>query len=158
MAEAVNFYTSLFAREDANNFDEILRHIPRLVSVIDNELLTQLPTLEEVKTAVWHLDPQSAAGPDGFNGKFYRSCWATIHSDVVKAVQEFFLDIPQPTVMASALITLIPKKTSPATFSDFCPICLTNFLSKVCTRIIATRLNKLLPTLISPEQTGFLPG
>lgn len=60
--------------------------------------------------------------------------------------------------MASALITLIPKAQSPQTFSDFRPICLTNFLSKVCTRIIATRLGTLLPKLISPEQTEFLPG
>lgn len=158
MAEAVSFYKSLFAREPTNNYDDILRHILTLVSSEDHAYLTHIPFPEEVKSAVWNLDPHSAAGPDGFNGNFYRSCWSIIQTDVIKAVHEFFLGVPQPTVMANALITLIPKKHSPATFSDFCPICLTNFLSKVCTRIVASRLSTLLPRLISPEQTGFLPG
>lgn len=158
MTAAVSFYKDLFAPAATQNHAAILSYIPRLVSDEDNTRLTMLPTASEIKDAVWHLDPHSAAGPDGFHGMFYRSCWSVIHSDVEKAVQEFFLGIPQPSIMASAFITLIPKTSSPQSFSDFRPICLTNFLSKVCTRIIATRLGLLLPKLISPEQTGFLPG
>lgn len=78
--------------------------------------------------------------------------------DVILAVQEFFPSIPQPLVMASSLITLISKVSAPHTFSYFRPICLTSFLSKICTRIIATRLSTSLPKLISPDQTGFLKG
>lgn len=157
-AEAVSFYTALFAQEPVVNCEQIIWHIPILVSADDNSALTQLPLSDEIKDAVWHLDPHSASGPDGFDENFYRSCWPIIHKDVVLAVHEFFLGVPQPRVMASALITLIPKKSAPATFSDYRPICLTNFISKVCTRIVASRLCKLLPRLISPEQTGFLPG
>lgn len=158
MASTVEFYTTLFAREATSNHSAILSHIPSILTAQDNLMLTGLLTESEVKTAVWSLDPHSAAGPDGFHGHFYRSCWNVIHSDVFKAVQEFFLGVPQPSIMARALITLIPKVSSPQTFGDFRPICLTNFLSKVCTRIIATRLGTILPCLISPEQTGFLPG
>lgn len=158
MASAVEFYTALFAQESTDNHSTILSHIPSLLTTQDNLMLTGLPTELEVKTAVWSLDPHSASGPDGFHGHFYRSCWNVIHLDVLKAVQEFFLGISQPSIMARALITLIPKVSSPQTFSDFRPICLTNFLSKVCTRIIATRLGTLLPRLVSLEQTGFLPG
>lgn len=77
---------------------------------------------------------------------------------MVKEVQEFFLGIPQPTGMASALITLIPKGSSPRTFGEYRPICLSNFMSKVCTCILATRLNQIQPKLIFPEQTGFMKG
>lgn len=158
MLAAVDYYTDLFARAPTSNHTEVLSSIPCLVTDADNLMLTQLPLESEVKAAVWSLDPQSAAGPDGFNGHFYRSCWSIINLDVLKAVQEFFIGVPQPTVMASAILTLIPKVQSPQTFGDFRPICLTNFISKVCTRIIATHLNQLLAKLISPEQTGFLAG
>lgn len=58
--------------------------------------------------------------------------------------------------MLFSVITLIPKKQCPATYADFCPICLSNFISKVTTRIIATWLSTWLPSIISAEQIGFL--
>lgn len=78
--------------------------------------------------------------------------------DVYKAVQEFFLGILPPSQLAAAPITLIPKVASPQSFSEYCPICLTNFLAKVITRLISTRLADLLPHLISQEQAGFMKG
>lgn len=78
--------------------------------------------------------------------------------DVHKEVQEFFLGIRSPRQLASTLIILIPKVANPSTFADFCPICLTNFIAKVITRLIAMRLSVLLPKLISQEQVSFMKG
>lgn len=78
--------------------------------------------------------------------------------DVLKAVQEFFIGIRPPGQVAAVLITLIPKVTSPTTFSEYRPICLTNLLAKVITRLIATRFSSLLPKVISPKQAGFMKG
>lgn len=81
-----------------------------------------------------------------------------IHTDVHKAMQEFFLGVPPPGQVAASLITLNPKVANPQTFSDYKHICLTKFLSKVITQIIATQLSSYLPRLISPKQAGFLKG
>lgn len=147
--EAVSFYTSLFAKEPTGDYDLILQHIPPLITEDDNLHMTQILQATEIKEEVWQLDPHSAAGPDGYHGNFFRSYWSIIQTDVVIAVQEFFIGIPQPSIMAGALLTLLPKGASPHTFCDFRPICLTNFISKVCTRIIATRLGTLLPATIA---------
>lgn len=94
--------------------------------------------MDEVQAAVWNLSPSSAASPDGFPCSFYRHFWDVIRLGVLLAVQEFFLGIPIPKAMAASLICLLPKTANPTTFADYRPIRLTNFLSKVVTRIIST--------------------
>ncbi|MQM14591.1 hypothetical protein Taro_047525 [Colocasia esculenta] len=50
--------------------DETLVHvIPSIVSEAQNLELTAIPSREEIKAAVWSLNPSSAPGPDGFTGK-----------------------------------------------------------------------------------------
>ncbi|CAH9106369.1 unnamed protein product [Cuscuta epithymum] len=96
----------------------------------------QLPNDLEVKNAVWSLNQNGAPGPDGFNGKFFKKCWDIVGPDVVKAVQEFHMGFPVPKGMASSLIALIPKIDNPDSFADYRPICLSNFINKVCTKVV----------------------
>ncbi|CAH9110409.1 unnamed protein product [Cuscuta epithymum] len=76
------------------------------------------------------MDKNSAPGPDGYNGVFFRHCWDIVGQDVVRAVQDFFQGNVIPTATASSLIVLIPKKDKISTFSEFRPISLSNFVSK----------------------------
>lgn len=107
---------------------------------------------------MWDLSPTSADGPDGFSGSFYRHFWQLISLDVYKAIQEFLLGIRPPCKVVATLITLIPKVTNRTAFSEFRPIFLINFVAKVITWLIATRLSTLLMRLISYEQAGFMKG
>ncbi|VFQ90762.1 unnamed protein product [Cuscuta campestris] len=158
LKEANFYFQQLYSKKVSENTEDFLSHIPKLLTVDDNSLLTQLPNEEEVKDAIWNLDPLSAAGPNGFTGEFYKSCWDIIKEDVVKAVQEFFLGIPIPKSLNECSIILIPKKDNPITFEDFRPICLSNFIAKVNTKVISQRLRNLLPKLTSEEQGGFVVG
>jgi len=156
--EAISFYSNLFMAEDCSEMEPLLHCLPSSLEASDNVLLSRPPTREEVKEAVWKLDPDSAAGPDGFSGTFFRQCWEIVQEDVYKAMLDFYAGVPIPRAIASAQIVLIPKNNNPETFADFRPICLCTFISKVSTRIIATRLRKILPKLISNEQAGFVEG
>nr|XP_033515384.1 secreted RxLR effector protein 78-like [Nicotiana tomentosiformis] len=44
------------------------------------------------------------------------------------------------------------------TFSDLRPISLSNFINKVISRVVHDRPEKILPSLISPNQSGFVKG
>ena len=53
-------------------------------------------------------------------------------------------------------LALIPKENRPLTFSRFRPISLCNSSYKILTKILATHLKPILPTLISENQGGFM--
>ena len=56
------------------------------------------------------------------------------------------------------LIMLLPKVNFPQDFSQFRPISLCNFVNKVISKLLAVRLAKVLPSVISPQQSGFVKG
>ena len=46
--------------------------IPNLIDDTTNNILTMLPYKEEVKNAVFELNPDGVPGPDGFGACFYQ--------------------------------------------------------------------------------------
>ena len=57
------------------------------------------------------------------------------------------------------IISLIPKKDKDKTIlENLRPISLLNVDYKILTKTIAKRLEKLLPRIINPDQTGYVKG
>jgi hypothetical protein len=64
--------------------------IPRMITDEANNILTTLPSMEEVKNAVFALNKEGAPGPDGFGAYFFQTYWSIIHLDVFNAVTQFY--------------------------------------------------------------------
>lgn len=73
-------------------------------------------------------------------------------------VQEFFHGRQLKRYYSHTCLALIPQIESPANFSKLRPISLTNFSSKIISKVISRRINLLLPKLISKNQSGFVKG
>jgi hypothetical protein len=155
----VNHFQNLFC---TNSFvqDQILVEevIPKLVDDNVNNLLTILPSKDEIKHAVFDLNKDGAPGPDGFGAHFFQTYWEIIQEDVVNAVLQFFISgWILPNFNSNTLI-LIPKSANAESIQHFRPIALANFKFKIISKVLADRLATIMPSIISQEQRGFIKG
>ncbi|XP_058099686.1 uncharacterized protein LOC131244037 [Magnolia sinica] len=58
----------------------------------------------------------------------------------------------------ASLISLLPKNLTAKGFVAYLPISLCNVIYKIFSKILASRLSKILPRLISMEQGDFVKG
>ena len=84
------YFDELFTSNNPPDPTTHFEGIRNKVSSNMNRNLTR-PVLEnEVKRAVFSINPFSAPGDDGFNAKFYQFFWEIIKEDVIRAVRSFF--------------------------------------------------------------------
>ncbi|XP_070018000.1 uncharacterized protein [Nicotiana sylvestris] len=73
-------------------------------------------------------------------------------------VLHFYGGAALPKSITHTNLVLLPKKPRVETFSDLRPISLSNFINKVLSRVLHDRLENFLPSLISPNHSGFVKG
>jgi len=114
---------------------------------------------EEVWKTIKELPSDKAPGPDGFTGRFYKSCWPIIKVDVMAAISAVWSrKFDNFGALNSAFITLLPKKEGADQPKDFRPISLVHSFAKLITKLLANRLAGHLQQMVSPNQNAFIKG
>ncbi|XP_058084060.1 uncharacterized protein LOC131231775 [Magnolia sinica] len=108
--------------------------------------------MEEVRQAALPLPSGGAPGPNGFGGSFFKGCWQIVCADILEATTFLFKGGDLPRAFTSTLMCLILKSVAPSAFHHFRPISLCNYIYKIFSKVIASRLAAVLPGLISSEQ------
>ncbi|KAL2237446.1 UNVERIFIED_CONTAM: hypothetical protein Sindi_0936300 [Sesamum indicum] len=155
---AVHFFESLLSDTSATSLPH---DFPFQFPQIHQDVLSNLcqpPSHDDIKEVVFSINKDSVAGPDGFSSAFFQACWNTIVEDVHAAVMDFFRGTPMPRSFSATSIILIPKNESPQSWSEFRPISLCNVTNKILSKLLYTKISQALPDLISPSQSGFVPG
>ncbi|XP_009775039.1 uncharacterized protein [Nicotiana sylvestris] len=78
--------------------------------------------------------------------------------EIVQAVQEFFITARMYKCINCTTITLVPKVNSPTTAREFRPIACCTVLYKIISKILSSRLQGVITSVISEAQAGFIPG
>ncbi|GJT91737.1 hypothetical protein Tco_1080582 [Tanacetum coccineum] len=113
---------------------------------------------QEVKEAIFSMGNDKSPGPDGYTADFFKEAWDIVSNDVTKAVKEFFTNGTLLKEVNHTIIALIPKIASPTRINDYQPISCCNVIYKCISKIIANRIKDSLKTLVSPNQSAFVPG
>ncbi|KAL2498966.1 Uncharacterized protein Adt_24516 [Abeliophyllum distichum] len=137
---------------------EVFKSSETIQPSTDNLKLNQTPTLTEVREAIFSIDPDSIAGPDGFSSHFVQVCWDIVSEDVFQAVLDFFAGGHLPRSFAATSIVLLPKRDNAYRWSEFRHISLCTVFNKLIMKLMNSRLSTLLPQIISAPQSRFITG
>uniref|UniRef100_A0A3P9CYM2 Reverse transcriptase domain-containing protein n=1 Tax=Maylandia zebra TaxID=106582 RepID=A0A3P9CYM2_9CICH len=114
-------------------------------------------TLIEVKQAIGSLRVGKSPGNDGFPSDFYKVFVDELAPRLLSVYQDAFQRGRLPFSMRSAVITLLHKKgKDPQHCGNYRPISLINVDEKIISKILAFRLEKVLPYLVHRDQVGFV--
>ena len=122
------------------------------------DILNNRITHEEIKRSIFSIDNTKAPGPDGFSSLFFKRAWSVVGSEVCEAVADFFSSGCLLREINCTIIALVPKVPNPSSMHDYRPISCCNTIYKCISKIIAARIKRCLPHIISPTQVAFVQG
>ncbi|XP_075660413.1 uncharacterized protein LOC142630317 [Castanea sativa] len=153
--ELLNYYEELFSSSNSSISIEVLEKI--LCSITEEmnaDLVGNFSGLE-VLEALNQMAPLKALGLDGMPPLFYQHFWEVMQYDVTNAVLSWLNTGTLPDPINHTLITLVPQVDNPELVTEFRPISLCNVLYKIYSKVLANRLKKFLPSLITEHQYAF---
>lgn len=133
-------------------------NLPSLTHAQSQDLNAPI-TVEEITTIVKSLPRGKAPGPDGFSNEYYHAFIHTLAPHICAIFNHAMTTGDLPMEMLQATIVTLPKPgKSPDQPANFRPISLLNSDTKLYAKILASRILKVLPNLIDPDQVGFIKG
>ena len=138
--------------------EEVLNCVDPRVTREMNEGLVAPFNSDEIWQALESIGDLKAPGADGMPSIFYKKIWSLIGDNVKQEVLNVLNGGPMPEGWNDTIIVLIPKTNFPQKINDLRPINLCNVLYKLISKVLANRLKKILPEIISPSQSAFVLG
>ena len=149
-----------YAKMMAKNFKK-QTHKQKRISYSLKTKLEQDPTRHELDEFVTKKlkAKLKSPGPDGIPYEFVTVMWKEIRSLVFRMIEWFFVNKTMPRNVPEGLIVFLPKKGKYKTIiKNLRPLTLLNSIYKIASGMIAERIKKVLPSIISQNQYGFTEG
>lgn len=158
-----NYYSKLYSSElsphdwDSPNPLDLLA-FPQVDEVASGDMGAPI-TISEVKEAIKSLQSNKSPGPDGYTTEFYKTFSTVLAPMLVRVFNDAHLRGRLPPTLSEASITLLLKKDKDPLLCGSCrPISLLNVDLKILAKVLSCRLQRVIPGLINPDQTGFISG
>jgi hypothetical protein len=124
----------------------------------ENSELTKPFQEDEIKQALFLMERNKAAWPDGIPIEFYQSCWDFIREDIVQMFGDLYTGKLDVKRLNYGLITLLPKVKHAIRIQQYRSICLLNCIYNWITKLLTLRLEKVVGRILHQAQTGFVQG
>ena len=104
------------------------------------------------------MQTNKSPGADGFPVEFYRCFWSSLGQDLVELLNYSYEHGQLSDSQKQGIIRLLYKKDDLLLLKNWRPISLLNTDYKICTKVLANRLKKVLSVILSEDQTCGVPG
>ncbi|CAM8956535.1 unnamed protein product [Rhodiola kirilowii] len=161
MKEGTRYFQELFRHHSDTSdglFNNELHILEREVTDEHNDYLNSPYTEEDIKRAVFDINPYKAPGHDGFSSLFIQKCWHIVKNDFIRECLDFLnAGYLNPKTNITRLV-LIPKFNNAKKLQEYRPISLCTITAKTIGKAIVHRLQSILGDVISPTQSAFIPN
>ena len=129
----------------------------RTLSQEDFDMLEKPVTLDEMLAALKNMKGGKAPGSDGFSVEFFKFFWGDLKFFQLRSLNYCINHSKLSEQMKTGIITLIPKSsTRKHSLNGWRAISLLNVNFKICSTIIARRMQQVIPSLVSSSQTAYV--
>ena len=159
--EVHKFYSKLYSTKNIcdNKIKQYLGEIENPCLTEENANLCEGDiTVEELTFALKNMKLNKAPGADGLTTEFYREFWPDIQGIVAHSINESYRKGIMSYSQRKGIITLIFKNGERENLQNWRPITLLNIDYKLIATVLSNRLQKVLHTLISEDQVGYVKG
>ncbi|GFR63382.1 endonuclease-reverse transcriptase, partial [Elysia marginata] len=146
------------------HFHEILnRQAPESESIIpeaeeDLDVVTTVPTRQEIIRAIKSLKNNKAPGPDGLNAELFKADPELAAGVLLPLLTNAWKEKKIPEEWNEGFIIKIPKKGNLSDCNNWRGITLLSIPSKVLAKIVIGRISGAIDRKLREEQAGFRPG
>ena len=115
--------------------------------------------LYEISRALKELNNNKCGGIDGIPADFYKVFWGKLKGLFLELVHKIVEDGIFHDLARIGILSLLEKIVKdPLFIKNWHPLTLLNVDNKIYTKVMAHRLQRALPSIIHPSQTGFMKG
>ena len=160
LQECNAFYKALYTEEpvDRQSQDWLLEQLDSTLSSEDQKLCEGELTFSECHAALSQMESGKSPGNDGFPAEFYSRFWGLLGHDLVETLNFSFREGFLSDSQRRGILRLLYKKDDPLSLKNWRPISLLNLDYKIATKALSNRLRKVLPQVLSEDQTCGVPG
>ena len=157
------FYANLYKKvdhSDENLIDPFLSTMnTSKLTDEQRDLIDKQLTISECFTALKTFQKNKTPGNDGLTVEFYLAFWPLVGKCLVECLNFALRHGELSTSQKQAMITLIEKKDKDKRLlKNWRPISLINVDVKIISKVMAMRLESILPFLVHHSQNAFIKG
>ena len=141
-----DFYVNLYTAEpvDLKCQDWLLNQLDTTLTSENQEKCEGALALSKCSEALSQMQTNKSPGADGFPVEFYRHFWGSLGQDLVELLNYSYEHGQLSDSQKQGIIRLLYKKDDPLLLKNWRLISLLNTDYKICTKVLANRLKKVL--------------
>ena len=148
------YYEKLYNKDECDEDlqNHFLQFIDKKISNSDTNKIEENISNKEIFNAVKLMNTNKSPGIDGIPMEFYSKYWDIISIEFSNIIRNIITGTELKEYQRRAIITLIPKDGDLELLKSWRPISLICVDVKIVAKILAIRLNPIMPSIISENQ------